>query len=367
MSNVKKLNKGYEASFSKGSGCNRVRINRRFKTKTEAIAFIAEQTLKHNSNGKLFRRRLLISAYLKYWLKFEKNNISEETLHTYKTTINHVQLVLPRIKMHEINRRIIQSAINLLSQRYAHETVRKDVSHLKAMFRAAVRMGDIHKNPMEDITVPADRFRQKSIDEKVMPESDFKKIKNYLLNYDYHEKDCNRLVVLLIIFTGIRVGEALGLSVENVDFKNNSILINQSWKTITKTVGTTKTPNSVRKLPVQSKVLQKMKNWRYLGHTTQDGSNGKLFFQTFDGRFLQPASINACYQGLQKKLKIAGNYSIHTVRHTIASLLLEKGADIVQVSRLLGHSSPKITATYYLGLTPDKGLNKRRTMLDMLE
>lgn len=367
MSNVKKINKGYEASFSKGSGCNRVRINRRFKTKTEATAFIAEQTLKYNSSGQLFRRQLLISDYLHYWLKLEKSNISPETMHTYKTTMKHVQRVLPGTKMCAINRPILQSAIILLSQRYAHETVRKDVSHLKAMFRAAVRLGDIHKNPMEDITVSTDRFRQKTIDDKVMPESDFKKIKNYLLNYDYQKNDSNRLVVLLIIFTGIRVGEALGLSVENVDFKNNSILINQSWKTITKTVGATKTPNSVRKLPVQSEALQKMNNWYHKIHTTQEDSQGKLFFQTLDGRFLQPASINACYQRLQKKLKIGGNFSIHTVRHTIASLLLEKGADIVQVSRLLGHSSPKVTATYYLGLTSDKGLNKRRTMLSMLD
>ncbi|MFT9412283.1 tyrosine-type recombinase/integrase [Liquorilactobacillus hordei] len=358
----------YIAHYTKGSGLNRVRINRRFKTKSEATSFIAEQTLKYNSNGQLFRRQLLVSDYLKYWLKLEKVNVSVATLQTYKATMSHIRLVLPRTTMCAINRQMLQNAVNILAQRYAHETLRKDVNHLRAMFRSALRMGDISKNPMEDIVIPKGSKAARSVDSKVMSADDFCKVKQLLLKYTKGNTSRNYMVMLIIVFTGMRVGEALALTIDSFNFEENTVTIKQAWKCLEKKVGETKTVNAHRTIPVPPDVLERIK--KFCGSTKAASSispdKDRLIFEDAFSNVPSPSTINSAFKTLQKRLDIEGNFSIHMIRHTIASLLIEKQADIVQVSRLLGHSSPKVTATYYLGLVPDKDLKNRQKLMNML-
>lgn len=369
MSNIKKVDNSYEASFSKGSGRNRVRITRRFKVRSEAAAFIAKQTLKYNSSGQLFRRQLLVSDYLEYWLKFEKVNISVATLQTYKTTMSHISLVLPRTTMCVSNRQILQSAINILSQRYAHETLRKDVNHLRAMFRSALRMGDISKNPMEDIVIPKGNKVARSVDSKVMAVDDFCKLKKFLLEHTEENTSINYMVILMIVFTGMRVGEALALTINSFDFKENTVTIKQAWKRLEKRIGETKTVNAHRTIPVPPELVKRIKNFcrSSKGVSLISPDKDRLIFEDTFSNVPSPSTINSAFKKLQNQLGIEGRYSIHMIRHTIASILISKQADIVQVSRLLGHSSPKVTATYYLGLLPDKDFKKRKQLMNLLK
>lgn len=359
----------YIASFTKGSGINRIRLARRFKTKKEASQFLAEMLLKYQSNGQLFRMNLELLAYFSYWTKMEKRSISKSTMMTYKSTMNHISLVLPNIKIKDIDRHLMTAAINKLSSQYSHETLRKDVNHLRAMFRSALRMGDISKNLMEDIVVPKGNKVARSVDSKVMSADNFSKVKNFLLKYTEENTSRNYMVMLIIVFTGMRVGEALALTMDSFDFEENTVTIKQAWKCLEKKVGETKTVNAHRTIPVPPDVLERIK--KFCGSTRTASSisidKDKLIFEDAFSNVPSPSTINSAFKTLQKRLDIEGNFSIHMIRHTIASLLIEKQADIVQVSRLLGHSSPKVTATYYLGLVPDKNFKKRKQLMNLLE
>lgn len=85
-----------------------------------------------------------------------------------------------------------------------------------------------------------------------------------------------------------------------------------------------------------------------------------------DGTIGRVTSLTASFKNLQKKLGFLGSHSLHHIRHTIASHLLDKGVNIVTVSRLLGHSSIRITEIYYLGLVNKDQVDERRKVLGLL-
>ena len=72
-----------------------------------------------------------------------------------------------------------------------------------------------------------------------------------------------------------------------------------------------------------------------------------LIFANPDGTPLMPNSVSATVSRLCRTLKLPKGASLHTVRHSHASLLLEKGVDIATVSERLGHSSVATTAAIY--------------------
>ncbi|HIZ96136.1 MAG TPA: site-specific integrase [Candidatus Ligilactobacillus excrementavium] len=366
---MKKTNGDFVVLYSMGSGSNRIRLTRSFKTKAAATAYLAELTLRYGGNHTLYRQQLTLASYLKFWVSLQKKNVRQGTLNTYLSSMTHINKAFPKLKLKDVNQPLLQAGFNQLGQIYSHETLRKDANHLRAMFRYAVRVGDIRYNPMDDVVVGGtDLHHQADASDKVMKAADFQALRSFLEDYEFQLKDVNRLIVSLIMHTGIRVGEALGLARNNIDFTANTITITQAWSQ--GRVGPTKTKNAERVIPVSALVMQQLKRWcklRDAYYTEHQLVNEQdLFFRNKDGKIPRPSSITACYKQLQNKLDLECSFSIHTVRHTLASVLLEKGADMVQISKLLGHANTSITSRYYLGLVPDNALEKRRELLQSL-
>ncbi|WP_333562635.1 tyrosine-type recombinase/integrase [Ligilactobacillus acidipiscis] len=306
---------------------------------------------------------------MEFWVRLQKKNVRQGTQNTYLSSMAHISKVFPKLKLKDVKQPLLQAGFNQLSQTYSHETLRKDANHLRAMFRYAVRVGDIRYNPMDDLVIGGtDLHQQADASDKVMKAADFQALGSFLEDYEFQLKDVNRLIVSLIMHTGIRVGEALGLARNNIDFTANAITITQAWSQ--GRIGPTKTKNAERVIPVSALVMQQLKRWcklRDAYYTEHQLVNEQdLFFRNKDGKIPRPSSITACYKQLQNKLDLECSFSIHTVRHTLASVLLEKGADMVQISKLLGHANTSITSRYYLGLVPDNALEKRRELLQSL-
>jgi integrase len=202
-----------------------------------------------------------------------------------------------------------------------------------------------------------------------MAVDDFRKLKKFLLEHTEENTSINYMVILMIVFTGMRVGEALALTINSFDFKEDTVTIRQSWKRLEKRVGKTKTVNAYRTIPVPPELVKRIKNFcrSSKGVSLISPDKARLIFEDTFSNVPSPSTINSAFKTLQNQLGIEGRYSIHMIRHTIASILIAKQADIVQVSRLLGHSSPKVTATYYLGLLPDKDLKNRKKLMNMLQ
>ena len=227
---MKKTNGDFVVLYSMGSGSNRIRLTRSFKTKAAATAYLAELTLRYGGNHTLYRQQLTLASYLKFWVSLQKKNVRQGTLNTYLSSMTHINKAFPKLKLKDVNQPLLQAGFNQLGQIYSHETLRKDANHLRAMFRYAVRVGDIRYNPMDDVVVGGtDLHHQADASDKVMKAADFQALRSFLEDYEFQLKDVNRLIVSLIMHTGIRVGEALGLARNNIDFTANTITITQAW------------------------------------------------------------------------------------------------------------------------------------------
>jgi len=135
-----------------------------------------------------------------------------------------------------------------------------------------------------------------------------------------------RNILLVGLYAGMRLGEVLNLEWDNLDFKSNFIKImsKKTWKTKT---GKTRI---VPMHPNIRKALEPMKQQR--GYVFKTSNGNKLIITDVAHRFkrlVKKAGIKYC--------------TYHTLRHTFATHLLRKGVDIYRVSKLLGHSSVKVT------------------------
>lgn len=129
---------------------------------------------------------------------------------------NYRHYSLENIKMADLSRDRIQNIFNGLG--LAHETARKDLNHLRTCLRDAYNDGVINRNPASGtIRIVADPQRTKSDDCKFMSVKDFRKVQTFLMNYDYRLSDVNRMVLMVISQTTLRVGEALALRHDDIN------------------------------------------------------------------------------------------------------------------------------------------------------
>ena len=163
-----------------------------------------------------------------------------------------------------------------------------------------------------------------------------------------------KTMIITLIYTGMRSGELLGLEWKDVDFENNIITIRRASQYVSGMGIITKEPKnktSVRtnKYPdVLFALLKDYKVWQNkerlkLGDRWED--NDRLF-TTYDGKPMHPNTLNKWLKGFLQD-KDFPDITIHSLRHTNATLLIAGGVDIRTVSRRLGHSQTSTTLNIY--------------------
>jgi len=160
-----------------------------------------------------------------------------------------------------------------------------------------------------------------------------------------------RALVVLIAGTGARPGEALGLTVDRVDWLRRRIRIDRQLITVAKSVptfGPTKTASSVRTVAAPQVVLDELSQ-----HIAHHGAGpGGLIFTDTKG---DPIRRNALGHVWRRAAAEAGveAYSWHDLRHYAASVMIHQGASVKAVQRQLGHASATTTLDVYAHLWPD--------------
>jgi integrase len=150
-------------------------------------------------------------------------------------------------------------------------------------------------------------------------------------------KDTKYYLVLLIASTcGLRLGEILGLTWDNVDFKNQTLTVNKQWKQISKTkyaFGSLKSKNSNRTVPIPQITLKELKKVKNIVNI-----DNRIF------NFKNTDSTSIC---INRALKRGGhNITVHELRHTYATMLISSGVDFKTAAKLLGHNVEQTMKTY---------------------
>jgi integrase len=149
---------------------------------------------------------------------------------------------------------------------------------------------------------------------------------------------------LLLVGTGLRRGEALGLTRSALDLDAGTVTVSQSLTRVggRGEVRPTKTESSERTVPLPPFVVSALRE-----HLRRHPAlGGALVFRTGTGNALNPGNVQTAFARLCRRAGL-GDRHPHECRHGYAIALLESGTSLEVVSRLLGHSSLKTTADVY--------------------
>ena len=178
-----------------------------------------------------------------------------------------------------------------------------------------------------------------------------------------------RLFFVLALNTGARRGELCALTWKDIDFIQRIMHITKSIE-YSKTAGLRekgpKSASSVRDVPLNGECIKLLKKWHseamqlslicgneWQGYTGKDFDRNYVFIQQDTGELIHIQTPEAKmkklirdYNELYGEERIP-NIRLHDLRHTFATHLIANGADIITVSKLLGHASPSITLDIY--------------------
>lgn len=241
-------------------------------------------------------------------------------------TVDHVALLITEMR----------------DERKAGWTVRAALTPLRRILRYAVRRGLIGTNPMDRL----ERGERPSVgrrDMRILSREEIGKVLEHA-DADY------RPLLATATFTGLRLGELLGLTWANVDFDAGAV--NVRWQLDRRGERVEpKTEQAVRDVVLMPALARTLREHRLRSRFARDDD---LVFPSVTGRGLDPTVARGA---LKRAVAAAGldggdrpKLRLHDLRHTFASLLIAGGANVVFVSRQLGHASPDITLRVYAHL-----------------
>ncbi len=214
------------------------------------------------------------------------------------------------------------------AQKMKSSSVNRKLSTLRSFYHYLIKIGEIEKNPMLRIVGPKK--------EKVLPvfvrEQDMDKLIDILdLDHSY-EGDLARMVILMLYLTGIRRAELLGLEDKDIDFVNKQIKV-------------TGKRNKQRIIPFGEELESCIRT--YLQARTEKFQCGfEKFFINSKGRPINEAAVEKIVKDNLSKVTTQKKRSVHVLRHTFATAMLNNNADLTSIQKLLGHTNLNTTQIY---------------------
>lgn len=225
---------------------------------------------------------------------------------------------------------------------YSQSTIKKMYQLLGATFKRAVHRKLIKNNPMAEIKCP--KSRKKTVPVRALTVDEQKKLLKVLKEEDIRYSE----IMLLSMFTGMRVGECCALMVEDINFEDKQLSVN---KTIARgqfgenVINDTKTSAGTRKLHINDELAQ------FLRDCIGDKKSGVIFLSSNDN-LVTTNQVNCSYANTLKIYDILENIpdakvDLHSLRHTYATRCIESGMPAKVLQKILGHTDINITLNTY--------------------
>lgn len=261
------------------------------------------------------------------FLKTEKK-LGNNTIDSY---------ILDIIKFYEWNnnsditymsKKQILEYISYLRSYLNEKSINRHISSLKGFYLYLVDNNVIRESPLEEIY----SLKTKKTLPKYLSVEEVDKLLNINLKtpFDYR----NKAMLEVMYATGLRVSELVGLCFSNIDFENSLIRVNGKGKK-DRIVPLGEIAQYYLKIYIndyRSKLLNK--------------NNYDLIFLNNHGKPISRQGFNFILNNIRKEVKIDKDITPHTLRHSFATHLLERGADIRSIQEMLGHENISTTNIY---------------------
>lgn len=302
--------------------------------------------------------KMTLGKWLDTWSAEYLVSVKPRTVETYKAAIeNHIKPNLGAVKLSALTavdiQRFYNNATNAATgEPLSPKSLRNVHGVLHKALEKAVSLGYINHNPANRPELPA-------VQQQEIKPLDTEQIKAFLGSIKGHKYES---LYTVILFTGLREGEALGLSWDCVDFKAGTLTIKQQLQIISGTGGEyrlapTKT-SKWRVLTPAPFIMQLLKHQhaeqarlRLNAGTAWDNPMNLVFTNELGSHL----SKNTVYKNFKQLAAAAGvpDARLHDLRHTFATMSLRNGDSIREVQDALGHSTSAFTLQVYSHTTAE--------------
>ena len=303
-----------------------------------------------------------LDDYLINWLRTYKQGLVKPTTYdTLERTIrDYIRPWLGGVPVGSLNAETIQGHLAFLKAQkgYSHSTIKKTYDCLNAAYKHGVKRRVLSENPMELVEMPSKALFEQS-EMTVFSATECALI----------IEECSRAystgrpvyvygdAVILILLTGIRLGEAIGLKREDYDPEKKTIKIRSNVQKVRKRdengdllpgrvleETTTKTYSGFREIPLTKQAVAAVERM------LQEHPCSSYLICTTKGERATPEQVDRTFRYLLRNLNL-GVAGVHKLRHTFASLLFSMKVDVKTISKLLGHASVGITLQTYIHIS----------------
>jgi tyrosine recombinase XerC len=267
-----------------------------------------------------------IDKFINY-LKIEKN-ASRHTALNYEIDLKAFSLFLGDKDITDLDHLALRRFLaDMRSKSYSKRTIARKLASLRTFFKFLFREGYIKTNPITAITTP-------KLDKKLPKFLDIGKAERLVTAppEDTVTGLRDRAILETLYSTGARVSELVGLDVDDVDFISG----------VLKVLGK---GSKERMLPIGEQALSAMRKYLDKRESKRVKDKSPVFLNK-SGRRLTDRSVRRVVDKYIRSLSIEEKISPHSLRHSFATHLLERGADLRSVQELLGHMNLSTTQIY---------------------
>ena len=274
----------------------------------------------------------MVDSFLKY-LQFEKR-FSSHTILAYQTDLRQFEdflsKIFPEYRTESADYGVIRAwIVQLVESEIDSLSVNRKIACLRSYYKFLMRQELISKDPMLKIKV----LKTKKKLPHFVKQGDMVKLLDHAIFEDSHEGWRDKLIIELFYGTGIRLSELIGLKESQLNLRDRTI----------KVLGKR---NKERVIPFAENLVPIIETYRSVKKREVDIKDQSVLFVTDSGGPCYPMMV---YRLVRKYLGLFSSIekkSPHVLRHSYATHLLDKGAEINAVKDLLGHSSLAATQVY---------------------
>lgn len=346
------------------------RKEKHFHTIQEARNWLEDMRYADRHGNLLMPEEMTVDTWFGYWIENVVGDLSPNTRRMYQERYQfNIQPVVGAMRLTDVKPIHCKMVLNGMEKKYAGSTIRQTFITMGTIFRSAVQNDLLVKHPMDGVKY------NKPV--RAVDDIKFLTVEEQKKFLEVAQRSHNYYQYALLLETGLRTGELVGLTWNAIDWKKRTLTVNKTmeyrygddhWR-----VGPPKTAHSYRTIPLTNRAYEileavkanrpNLKESPALDETLvyTDLRTGKpVTFKMRDIVFInfrtgEPAKNSSYDTHLYKLCDEAGikRICMHALRHTYATRAIERGVRPKDLQKLLGHSSIKMTMDRYVHVTEE--------------
>lgn len=300
--------------------------------------------------------------WLAQWLYYSKPLLKTRSYERYcKYVSGQLAPKLGNYDLDELSTAVLKQFTTELLQDYSFNTAKSVILLMKRSLRNAEELGVVDRQYGDKINLKGKISQKKARKPFSFTLAQQRRLENYV----FAQQATKLYGILLLLYTGLRIGELLALKWSDIDFRRNVLTVTKSCHdsyqngAYVKVIDTPKTDTSEREIPLPKQLIP------YLKQLKKQNCSGYVI-EGKDGKLVSMRSYEATFGIILQKLDLP-HAGPHALRHTFATRALECGMDVKTLSELLGHSDVSVTLRIYFHCLPEHKLAMMNKLGKMLQ